>query len=64
VWLNPLLGSEGYEPLTRGMAAALPHCDDFLAAHNLKALDDLGRLLARLDRRRPVRRSERGLIHA
>jgi uncharacterized protein with von Willebrand factor type A (vWA) domain len=64
VWLNPLLGSEGYEPLTRGMAAALPHCDDFLAAHNLKALDDLGRLLARLDRRRPVRRSERALIHA
>jgi len=51
IWLNPLLGSEGYQPLTRGMAAALPHCDDFLAAHNLKALDDLGRLLAGLDRR-------------
>jgi hypothetical protein len=51
IWLNPLLGSEGYEPLTRGMAAALPHCDDFLAAHNLKALEDLGRLLAGLDRR-------------
>jgi uncharacterized protein len=51
IWLNPLLGSEGYQPLTRGMAAALPHCDDFLAAHNLKALEDLGRLLAGLDRR-------------
>ncbi len=51
IWLNPLLGSEGYEPLTRGMAAALPHCDDFLAAHNLNALDDLGRLLASLDGR-------------
>jgi uncharacterized protein len=51
IWLNPLLGSEGYEPLTRGMAAALPHCDDFLAAHNLQALEDLGRLLAGLDRR-------------
>src|SRR5438445_11982458 len=51
VWLNPLLGSEGYEPLTRGMAAALPYCDDFLAAHNLDALDDLGRLLASLDKR-------------
>lgn len=51
IWLNPLLGSEGYQPLTRGMAAALPHCDDFLAAHNLQALDDLGRLLAGLDRR-------------
>ena len=51
IWLNPLLGSEGYEPLTRGMAAALPFCDDFLAAHNLQALDDLGRLLAGLDSR-------------
>jgi len=51
VWLNPLIGSEGYQPLTRGMAAALPYCDDFLAAHNLQALDDLGRLLAGLDRR-------------
>jgi uncharacterized protein with von Willebrand factor type A (vWA) domain len=49
IWLNPLLGSEGYQPLTRGMAAALPHVDDFLAAHNLKALEDLGRLLAGLD---------------
>ena len=55
IWLNPLLGSEGYQPLTRGMAAALPYCDDFLAAHNLQALDELGRLLARLDRH-PVRR--------
>jgi uncharacterized protein with von Willebrand factor type A (vWA) domain len=50
VWLNPLIGSEGYQPLTRGMAAALPYCDDFLAAHNVQALDDLGRLLASLDR--------------
>ena len=52
IWLNPLLGSQGYEPLTRGMAAALPHCDDFLAAHNVQALDDLGRLLAGLDSRK------------
>ncbi len=51
IWLNPLLGTEGYEPLTRGMAAALPHCDDFLAAHNVAALDDLGKLLAGLDSR-------------
>jgi uncharacterized protein with von Willebrand factor type A (vWA) domain len=53
IWLNPLLGSEGYQPLTRGMAAALPYCDDFLAAHNLNALDELGRILASLDRRSP-----------
>jgi uncharacterized protein with von Willebrand factor type A (vWA) domain len=55
IWLNPLLGSEGYEPLTRGMVAALPYCDDFLAAHNVQALDDLGRMLAGLDSR-PARR--------
>lgn len=52
IWLNPLLGSKGYEPLTRGMAAALPHTDDFLAAHNLRALDELGRLLGSLGGRR------------
>ena len=52
IWLNPLLGSKGYEPLTRGMAAALPHCDDFLAAHNVEALEDLGKLLAGLDSRK------------
>jgi uncharacterized protein with von Willebrand factor type A (vWA) domain len=56
IWLNPLLGSQGYEPITRGMAAALPHADDFLAAHNVQALDELGALLAGLDRRRPARR--------
>ena len=56
IWLNPLLGSKGYEPLTRGMAAALPHTDDFLAAHNVQALDELGRLLAGLDKRRPARK--------
>jgi uncharacterized protein with von Willebrand factor type A (vWA) domain len=55
IWLNPLLGSQGYQPLTRGMAAALPHCDDFLAAHNLQALEDLGRLLAGLDNRTRAR---------
>lgn len=56
IWLNPLLGSQGYQPLTRGMAAALPHCDDFLAAHNLQALEDLGLLLAGLGNRKANRR--------
>lgn len=56
IWLNPLLGSEGYEPVTRGMMAALPHTDDFLAAHNLEALDELGRVLASLDKRVPAGR--------
>lgn len=51
IWLNPLLGSEVYAPEARGMAAALPYCDDFLAAHNVDALDELGRRLAALPRR-------------
>jgi len=55
IWLNPLLGADGYQPLTRGMAAALPYCDDFLAAHNVQALDDLGRMLAGLDTRPALR---------
>jgi uncharacterized protein with von Willebrand factor type A (vWA) domain len=41
IWLNPLLGSEQYEPLTRGMQAALPFIDDFLPVHNLASLEDL-----------------------
>jgi uncharacterized protein with von Willebrand factor type A (vWA) domain len=41
LWLNPLLGNPSYEPLTRGMAAALPLLDDFAPAHNLAALRDL-----------------------
>jgi uncharacterized protein len=41
LWLNPLLGNPSYEPLTRGMAAALPLVDHFEAAHNLAALRSL-----------------------
>jgi uncharacterized protein with von Willebrand factor type A (vWA) domain len=48
VWLNPLLGSARYEPLTRGMQAALLHVDDFLPAHNLASLEDLARHLRAL----------------
>jgi uncharacterized protein len=45
IWLNPLLGSASYEPLTRGMQAALEHIDDFMPAHNLQSIEDLARLL-------------------
>jgi uncharacterized protein len=41
IWLNPLLGNPSYQPLTRGMAAALPLIDHFAAAHNLAALRQL-----------------------
>ncbi len=46
IWLNPLLGSPDYQPLTRGIVAALPHVDDFLPVHNLASLEQLGDLLA------------------
>lgn len=39
VWLNPLKGDPRYRPLQRGMAAALPHVDVFLAGHNLASLE-------------------------
>jgi len=48
IWLNPLLGSPDYQPLTRGIVAALPHVDDFLPVHNLASLEQLGDLLASL----------------
>ena len=41
IWLNPLLGSPTYEPLTRGMQAGLQHVDDFLPAHNIASLEQL-----------------------
>jgi uncharacterized protein with von Willebrand factor type A (vWA) domain len=45
IWLNPLLGTAGYEPLTRGMVAARPHIDDFLPAHNLASMEALAERL-------------------
>ena len=41
IWLNPLIGTVGYAPLTRGLQAALPHVDDFLPVRTLSNLADL-----------------------
>jgi len=41
LWLNPLLSMKGYEPITRGMSAALPFVDVFAPAHNLESLLEL-----------------------
>lgn len=41
VWLNPLKGLPQYEPLTRGMQAALPHIDQLVAADTVAALEQL-----------------------
>jgi uncharacterized protein with von Willebrand factor type A (vWA) domain len=52
IWLNPLVGSPGYEPLARGMRAALPFVDDFLSVRNMASLEDLAAHLAALPERR------------
>ena len=41
IWLNPLIGTTDYAPLTRGLQAALPFVDDFLPARTLNNLADL-----------------------
>lgn len=64
IWLNPLLGSPNYRPLTRGMQAALPYIDDFLPVHNLASLEQLGDVLANLGNRRTVRAQQWRRAHA
>jgi hypothetical protein len=46
VWLNPLAGTPGYEPLAGGMRAAFPYIDDFLPAGTVASLERLGEILA------------------
>ena len=48
VWLNPMLGWTGYQPVARGMAEPLPHIDLFAPAHNLESLMRLEDYLAKL----------------
>jgi uncharacterized protein with von Willebrand factor type A (vWA) domain len=48
VWVNPLKGDPAYEPLARGMHAALPSVDLFVSGHSLESLEALGAELARL----------------
>jgi uncharacterized protein with von Willebrand factor type A (vWA) domain len=41
VWINPLQAEDGYEPLAKGMRAALAHVDTFTSGHSLAALEAL-----------------------
>jgi uncharacterized protein len=50
LWLNPLLRYAQFEPRAAGIAAMLPHVDQFLPMHNVATLDDLARTLARRPR--------------
>jgi len=45
VWLNPLAAHPDFEPLTRGMRAAVPHTDELLAGNSLASLEELARIL-------------------
>ena len=45
IWLNPLLGSDTYQPICRGIRTALPYVDYFLPAHNLESLAQLTKVL-------------------
>jgi uncharacterized protein with von Willebrand factor type A (vWA) domain len=57
IWLNPLLGAPGYQPLTQGMRAALPYIDEFLPIHNLQSLEALAELLSQVEDQPPLRRA-------
>ena len=48
VWLNPMIGWEGYAPEAAGIKAALPHVDLYAPAHTLKSLTELEPYLAKL----------------
>jgi uncharacterized protein with von Willebrand factor type A (vWA) domain len=56
IWLNPLLGSDEYKPVQRGMATVMPCVDDFLPVHNLASLDQLAEVLSSVATLRPVRK--------
>jgi uncharacterized protein with von Willebrand factor type A (vWA) domain len=47
VWSNPLKATDGYAPLARGMAAALPYLDEFVEGHSLRALEELAAAINR-----------------
>jgi len=46
VWVNPHRGKAGYEPVQAGIAASLPHLDDFLAGHSFATFTELTEVVA------------------
>lgn len=64
IWLDPLAGSDHYQPLAGGMAAAYPYIDDLVAINDLASLLHLGELLAEMaERRRRPDRARRPRLH-
>ena len=45
IWLNPLAGADGYQPIAAGMAAAYASIDDFLPIQSIASLERLGAIL-------------------
>ncbi len=60
IWLDPLAGSEHYQPLAGGMAAAYPFIDDLVPVTDLESLQRLGHLLADMATQRHQRPDRRG----
>ncbi len=50
VWVNPLAGDPKFQPLARGLVAALPYVDRLIAGHNVISLEELAKSVAALDR--------------
>jgi uncharacterized protein with von Willebrand factor type A (vWA) domain len=63
VWLNPLAGTPGYQPLAGGMRAAYPYIDDFLPAGTVASLERLGEILGGV-RAGDTRRGSEAAAHA
>lgn len=63
VWLNPLAGTPGYQPLAGGMRAAIPYVDDFLPAGTVASLERLGEILGGV-RSADTRRGSEAAAHA
>lgn len=65
VWANPRAGRPGFAPLAAGMAAALPHVDEFVSGHSLAALEHLAAVVAGARRRTDARwPGGREVLHA
>lgn len=54
IWVNPLAGDPKFQPLARGLVAALPFVDRLIAGHNIEGLEDLAEVLSGLGSRRRV----------
>lgn len=46
IWVNPLAGDPKFQPLARGLVAALPFVDRLVAGHNIRGLESLAKVLS------------------